>query len=182
MAIFWRPCLAGSKEAPVAGRATAARHRPLACYWGCPRPWRRASRPPAGRDTPVRRHREDIELKGARSTHCRRYSRRQLLSQAAAGSCRSNAEENSHSIRGRRSGWPGCGAGRGGKLRRVTGRAATPVCLGWDAVKQLYVLPTLIRTKPTRVATNWTSEKRQLPNWRSCIRRAFTWRDASGAP
>jgi hypothetical protein len=33
--------------------------------------------------------------------------------------------------------------GRGGKLRRVAGREAAPVSFGCDAVKQLYVLPTL---------------------------------------
>jgi len=93
------------------------------------------------------RHREDIELSRARDTIACRYSRRQLLSQAAARSCWPSAEET-RSIRGRRSGLVDPVAlGWGGKLRCVAGREAAPVFWG-DAVKQLYVLPNLIRTNP----------------------------------
>ena len=93
------------------------------------------------------RHREDIELSPAPAPIARRYSRRQLLSQAAARSCWPNAEET-RSIRGRRSGLVDPVAlSWGGKLRCVAGREAA--LFSWrDAVKQLYVLPNLIRTNP----------------------------------
>ena len=70
------------------------------------------------------RHREDIELSRAPGT--RRYSRRQLLSQAATRSCGPNVEET-RSIRGGRSGLVDPVAlGWGGKLRCVAGREAAP--------------------------------------------------------